>query len=173
MANKNLKDFVAAFHPGNIAKLQNISKDIKVMLQDEFDNNFEREAFFTDLWLPSQRAKAKNGKTLQHRTHLRKSIRAHISGNKIIFHSNTPYAALHNWGGEVHTKPTVTPKMRRWAWAKYKETGKGKYKGIALTKKTHLNIKYTMPQRQFIGHHPMLNPKIDRIINKTLKEIFK
>lgn len=35
------------------------------------------------------------------------------------------YAPVNNWGGEVH--PTVTPQMRRFAWAKYYQaSGKAK-----------------------------------------------
>lgn len=173
MRKKNIKEFLALFNPDNISKLQNMQKDIKVLLSDEFDNNFEREAFFTTPWEQSERAERTGGKTLQHRTHLRKSIHAYIKGDKIIFQSNLPYAEVHNFGGTVHSKPKVTPKMRRWAWAKYKETKQDKYKGLALTKQTHLNITAQMPQRQFIGWHPSLHQPVNRIISKTINQIFK
>ena len=34
--------------------------------------------------------------------------------------NDVPYASMHNYGGETH--PTVTPKMRRFAWAMYYNT---------------------------------------------------
>ncbi len=173
MGSKNIKEFIRTFTPSNIKRLQYMQQDIKVLLEDEFDNNFEKESFFTTPWEPSQRAKNTGGKTLQDRTHLRKSIHAYINGSKIVFESNKNYAAIHNFGGTIHSKPRVTPKMRRWAWAKYKETKQDKYKGLALTKKTRLSIKATMPPRQFIGWHPSLKPKIDRVITKAINDIFK
>ena len=101
--------------------------------------------------------------------------------------------SVNNWGGEVH--PTVTPRMRRFAWAKYyqasgkaKKAATGKRKGkkkssaannepqenpealrwkrLALTKKKKLRIK--IPQRQFIGESRELS---DRITEKTENEI--
>jgi hypothetical protein len=76
------------------------------------------------------------------------------------------YAAIHNNGGKI----PVTPKMRKFFWAKYYEragnvtklkSGKASaskrnvalssevqfYKNMALTKRAHI----TIPQRQFIG----------------------
>ena len=95
-------------------------------------------------------------------------------------------------------KPTVTPQMRRFAWAKYYQasgkakkaaTGKrkGKKKGsavnnesqenqealkwkrLALTKKKKLRIK--IPQRQFIGESRELSEKIDRKMENEIRNI--
>ena len=49
------------------------------------------------------------------------------------------YAKIQDEGGTTH--PTVTPRLRRWAWAMFAETGDDKYKAIALTKKPNLNVK--------------------------------
>jgi len=67
-----------------------------------------------------------------------------------------PYAAIHEYGGTTH--PRVTAKMRAWAWAMFKETEDSMYKGIALTKKSKLDI--TIPPR------PYLRPAIDDEIPK-------
>lgn len=93
-----------------------------------------------------------------------------------------PYAAIHNDGGDIH--PTVTAKMRKYAWRKVyslagvKENGKlpkdlpaeaEKWKGLALTKKKSLKIH--IPQRQFMGDSAELRVKVSKIINETLEEI--
>jgi phage gpG-like protein len=94
------------------------------------------------------------------------------------------YAAIHNEGGVV--QPTVTPKMRKFAWAKF-YTAAGLTKGekipasvpeeaarwraLALTKKTKLNI--TMPRRQFIGVSRELEDKISASLEAELLRLFE
>jgi len=48
------------------------------------------------------------------------------------------YARIQDEGGITH--PTVTPKMRAWAWAMYRKWKEDKYKGIALTPKDKLTV---------------------------------
>ena len=97
-----------------------------------------------------------------------------------------PYAAIHNYGGTINTHPSVTKKMRRFAWAKFYSLAgvkKGekipkdvppeasKWRALALTKKTQLNITADIPQRQFIGDSAELREKIDKVILQTLQRI--
>ena len=53
--------------------------------------------------------------------------------------TNVIYARIQESGGT--TRPTVTPRMARFAWAQYKETGLTMWKAIALKKGDRLNIK--------------------------------
>ena len=69
----------------------------------------------------------------------------------VLFTSTVDYAAIHEFGGETH--PTVTEKMRAWAWATYYETGDPMYKAIALTRKETLNV--VIPAR------PYMRPAVD------------
>jgi len=48
------------------------------------------------------------------------------------------YALIQDQGGTTH--PRVTKQMRKWAWAMYARWKEERYKWIALTKKTQLNI---------------------------------
>ncbi len=87
-------------------------------------------------------------------------------GPIIRFGTNVKYAALHEFGGTVH--PKVTQRMRKWAWARYFETGEGMFKAIALTKKSQLDIK--IEKRPFLV--PGVHDKLDafkKIILKTTK----
>ncbi|KFF13105.1 hypothetical protein IW15_10095 [Chryseobacterium soli] len=72
------------------------------------------------------------------------------------------YAKIHNEGGKI----LITPKIRRFFWAKYKETGKEYWMWLALTKKTHIEI----PQRKFIGDSKALEKTLDRMIVSELKK---
>ena len=97
-----------------------------------------------------------------------------------------PYAAIHNGGGTLNTHPSVTPKMRRFAWAKAYSLagvkGKGrlpkelppeaaKWRALALTKKSRLNITAHIPRRQFMGGSRELMLEINGIINQSLNRI--
>ena len=65
---------------------------------------------------------------------------------------------------------TVTPKMRRYAWAQhYREAGGDKkkdtfWKRLALTKKTKLTVR--IPQRRFMPSKP--GPELEQKINDKL-----
>ena len=49
------------------------------------------------------------------------------------------YARIQDKGGTTH--PTVTKRMRGWAWYMFYKTKDEKYKGIALTKKAKLTVR--------------------------------
>ena len=134
----------------------NILNDIRVELADEFDRNFQREAFFSKPWNP----KAPHGLKLSGA--LRNSINAKVSGDSVEFSSQLPYAKIHNEGGTI----TVTPRMKRFFWRKYYQTGEVMYRNLAL-KKTGSTI--SMPQRQFIGYSDELTPNIEQIIRKNIE----
>lgn len=71
------------------------------------------------------------------------------------------YAAIHEFGGDVH--PAVTPRLRKFAWAKYRETGEEKYKGMALTKKARLDV--------HIPAKPYLRPALDENKERIFEQI--
>lgn len=87
-----------------------------------------------------------------------------ISETKVVvgIANQNHHAKIHNEGGKI----LITPKMRRFFWAKFKETGKDYWKGLALTKKTHIKI----PQRKFIGDSKALEKTLDRMLISELKK---
>ena len=101
--NIDMQDFV-----------QNFINDVAVELTDEFDQNFERKAFFTDKW-PSTKLHNSRGSMMARNNNLRNSIKYDIVGEQITWSSSLPYASIHNEGGEI----TVTEKMKRFFWAMY------------------------------------------------------
>ena len=149
--------------------INKIAKDVRVELADEFDRNFERKAFFGQPWAPVKHDPGV-GSMLMRTGMLRKSITARSAGGKIAFTSSVKYARIQNEGGPVTSTSTVTPKMRRWAWAKYHETKDEKYRGLAMTRKKVIKRSFVMPSRRFIGPHPVVTKAIKDISDQHIKK---
>lgn len=64
------------------------------------------------------------------------------SGWRLTKGSRVPYAAIHEFGGSIR----ITPRMRRFFWARFMETEDRLWKALALTKKTHIHI----PERSYL-----------------------
>lgn len=60
--------------------------------------------------------------------------------------TNVVYAPIHEFGGT--TMPSVTERMRKFAWAMFYKSNDEKWKRLALTRKSRLEIK--IPKRPFI-----------------------
>ena len=106
--------------------IKNILSDLRVELTDEFDQNFERQSYFSHAW---QRRKTPigDGALLQKSGALRRSIHSpRTSDTGITFSSSLPYASIHNEGGEIE----VTDKMKRFFRAKFYEV-----QGISTNRK--------------------------------------
>lgn len=97
------------------AIFRSILRDIKVELGDEFDRNFEREAFFSQSWARRKSPTRPGGHILVDTGALRRSVRSEIRESSIVFFSDLPYASIHNEGGEIK----VTARMKRFFWYKY------------------------------------------------------
>lgn len=113
-------------------------------------------------------AASRYGPLLSGRNYLSGSIEYTPGDGVVTVFTRAPYAGVHNWGGIL--RPTVTPQMRRFAWAQhYREAGEDKkkdtfWKRLALTKKTKLTVR--IPQRQFISPKP--GPELEKKINDKL-----
>ena len=109
--------------PENIQNIiKNILRDIRVEMADEFDRNFERQAFFSEAWQRRKSPTRTGGHILVDTGQLRRSIKSRTTENSVIFYTDLPDAEIHNDGGEI----IVTQKMKRFFfWAKYRETNGG------------------------------------------------
>lgn len=142
---------------------------------DHFKENFRKGGFNGSKWKAPQRFNAegqfagqKYGTLLSSTNELMNSITYRTGPGTVTITTDKVYARIHNYGGTINVP--VTDKMRKFAWAKHyeytRETGgkDSKWKGLALTKKSSLNI--NMPKRQFIGD----SPELERIIEQKLSE---
>ena len=169
-------------------------KDIKIECDDEFQQNFRKEGFFSDKWKRRSHDDGSGRKVLQgpakEGAHLADEMTdGRLDGFKLIYSTTLPYATLHNEGGAIR----VTAKMKRYFWAKYIEaTGSVTYKKDGQKRQTKRNrrldadaeffkamalkkegSKIIIPKRQFVGMHPQLNTYIVEIIENNLTEFLK
>lgn len=163
-----------------------ILRRIRIDLSQEFDRNFERQAFFSAAWQKCKSPAKGNRAILIGSGALRRSIKSRSDDSSVEFYSDLPYAAIHNNGGEIR----VTAAMKRFFWAKYYEVTGGFtklkngrlsgskrqrrlseeaefYRALAL-KKVGSVIK--IPRRRFLGVSPELERSVDEIVSYTLKE---
>ena len=171
----------------------NLLNDIRVELNDEFDRNFERKAFFNTAWKPA--TKNSIGSLMMRTGALRKSIFgentpiAEISGTSIKWSSSLPYADIHNSGGTI----TVTPKMKGFFWYRYKlatgsmqTTKKGKQRSNKFNRALSAEAEFwkamalkavgsqiIIPKRQFIGDHTLANKAIEEVTTEWFNDDVK
>lgn len=163
-----------------------------------FQENFRKGGFQDGgliPWKPARRqtlgngADSQRGPLLSSRKVLYNSIGYTPSRGSVTIFSNVIYASIHNEGGIVTTHPQVTPKMRRYAWARYYEAGGGgkrkgsagaaesddaqMWKRLALTKKSRLTVTAKIPKRQFIGDSKDLNAAVSSIIGTEVGKIIE
>lgn len=158
-------------------------------MSDEFDKNFERQAFFSEAWQRRKSPTRPGGSILIDTGKLRQSISSRSTENSITFFSTLPYAAIHNDGGEIK----VTRKMKAFFWHKYYEAtgsfGRKKngerrndkrtvqlsteaefWKLMALMKEGK-SIK--IPRRRFLGASPEVEKVVKEIIEENLTDYFE
>lgn len=165
-------------------------------MADEFDKNFERQAFFSEAWQRRKSPIRPGRAILVDTSKLRRSIKSEIRENSIVFKSELPYSGIHNEGGEIK----VTEKMKRFFRAKFYETQGGFTRKSGGSGKTlpdgafyHWTSKMKLsaeaefwrlmglmkvgsvvkiPRRQFIGASPEVEKAIREIIEENLNEFF-
>lgn len=195
----NIKDFSASLKAKQkeLDTLMRRKLPVKVgrMAKDHYQDNFRKGGFVNgglQRWPQTKRqnsgsksAAAGYGPLLSRRNHLFSSVKYTPGDYRVRVANDVEYAPLHNWGGETH--PTVTPRMRKFAWAMYyKAVGKrkkgktrqrelppeaGMWKGLALTRKKKLKVKIS--QRQFIGESTELNKQIRQTVEAEIRNILK
>lgn len=70
--------------------------------------------------------------------------------SSIVISANSPYAAIHQFGGTLKPTIPIFLKMRKFFWVKYYETRQENWKALALTKKKELKPVIQIPARPYI-----------------------
>jgi len=144
-----------------IKNVQQSLDEIGQVIISETDNNFRTKSFYGQAW----KNNAFNSPTLVETGNLRQSVRVLIRRtNMIRVGSTEKYASIHNRGGRF----TPSVRQKNFFWAMYKDTNNPVYKACALKLQGGGSIE--IPQRQFIGVHPILTSKIKRVIYKNLRK---
>lgn len=161
---------------------------VGAMAKHHFQENFRLGGFVNNglqKWVPARRtlqggagASDNYSTLLSGRNHLFSSIGYKPGSGSVTIGTSVLYAGIHNFGGATH--PTVTAKMRGFAWAMYYKNGGGvkgqeppqaaqRWKALALTRKQKLNIK--IPKRQFIGDSRELTAAIGTKIQTEIASV--
>lgn len=168
--------------------IRNILRDIQVEMADEFDRNFERQAFFSEAWQRRKSPTRPGGHILVDTGGLRRSVTSLVRDNSIVFRSEHPAAAIHNEGGEIK----VTERMRRFFWYKYYEaSGAFGRRKDGTPRKDRRTVRLTaeaefwrcmalmkpgsvirIPRRRFLGNAPEVEQTVRKIIEENITEYF-
>jgi phage gpG-like protein len=187
MPNKNanvLSRTIARYKVGK----PRMMKDIGYIAEQFFKASFRKQSGDGKSWKPRKwNPPGKQRAILMNTGKLRDNIKSTSTSSKAIISNRLPYAAIHNDGGTI----TITPKMRAFFWAMFfsvMEGAKNKSgNASSLAKASQLKSKalpwlylakhkgntLTIPERPFIYHSKDLNAKIDRYIDKFIKDIKK
>lgn len=130
--------------------------------------NFSKERFVAKNWLDRSanrwqpRKKESRGSLMAKTGRLKRSVRKlKTTRNSVTIGTDVPYAQIHNEGGHIRSVVEVQAHSRV-------------RKGRAERVKAHtrqMNIR--MPKRQFIGESAILLRRIERMLDKQIKEILK
>lgn len=152
---------------------RSIPLKVSVAIEEHTKDNF-RQGGFVDgglhPWKTTLRQKygkgadAKYTPLLSREQNLMNANKHRYEPFKAVAYNDAPYAAIHNFGGRI----TVTPRMKRFFWARFKDTGTEMYKFLAL-KKVGDNI--IIPRRQFMGESRELTTKVTGIVERELNKI--
>lgn len=174
----------------DVAKIiSRILKDIRVEVGDEFDRNFERQAFFSEAWARRKSPIRNEGRAILTDTgQLRRNIQSRTTENSIPFYTDLSYAEIHNDGGEIK----VTKRMKGYFWHKYYEaTGSFGRRKDGNLRKDKKNARLTtesefwkfmalkkegstmkIPRRRFLGTSPEVEQAVREIIEENITEYF-
>jgi phage gpG-like protein len=171
-----------------------LPRKVGVIAVNHFRQNFRDSGWLDDglhPWKKTLRQQqggrdARYGPLTSRRNHLMRSIQANPGVGEVTVENPVPYAAIHNEGGDITTHPTVTKRMKKYAWRMVYSLagvkGKGKlpkqlpdkaqmWKSIALTKKNKITVRAHIPQRQFMGDSHELQIKVNKAINESIERI--
>lgn len=132
-------------------------------------DNFDRQAWAGKAWKPRKNNSGTGRSLLVKTGRGRRSIRVtRRTEAEVAVGTDLSYMAAHNTGANI--KVRVTAKSRKFFWAMFKATGQGYWKGMALTKKTHLVV--VMPERRFLGPSKELDQRMARMLDTKLNQVF-
>ncbi len=152
--------------------------------QDHFREGFRRGGYIDkglERWdetrrqgVPFAGAAGRYGPLLSRTNDLMGSIDGRLGPGAVEMFSDSPHARYHNEGAEAQ----VTPRMRRYFWARAAEAKRARgggdpealfWRNMALTRKDKIRI----PRRRFMGPAETLLKTIRRAVEDDLKRILE
>lgn len=160
--------------------------------QNFFVDSFQRQGWYDGLtlkrWQPRKGEKwrrKKKGRTRGNRAilvktgRLRRSIKIRSARfQKIVIATDVAYAAAHNYGykGTVSVRSHTRRRYGREKEEYTTKTGKQSTRQKKVVKSSYTVRQHTrkmnLPQRQFMGHSPMLDRKLNKVIERQMEYLF-
>lgn len=165
-----------------VDKVQNLMRQLPPRIgnlaERHFKESFRKKGWMDaglDMWPP--RKSGTRGSLMVVSGALKRSIhRSGMTANSVTItagDAKVPYAAIHNEGGITH--PTVTARMRKFAWARAagaRTPGEAaSWKALATTRKGKLDVK--IPKRKYMGRSAHLDKMTLEMIIRELNTIFQ
>lgn len=159
--------------------------------QNFFVGSFQRQGWYDGLtlkrwtprkgekWRRKKKGRRGNRAILIKTGRLRRSIKIRSARfQKIIIATDVAYAAAHNYGykGTVSVRSHTRRQYRRVREEYTTKTGKQRTRRKKVVNSSHTvrqhNRKMNLPQRQFMGHSPMLDRKLNKVIERQMEYLF-
>lgn len=159
--------------------------------QNFFVGSFQRQGWYDGLtlkrWTPRKgekwrrKKKGRRGKRaiLVKTGRLRRSIKIRSARfQKIVIATDVDYAAAHNYGykGTVSVRSHTRRRYGREKEEYTTKTGKQRTRTNKVVKSSYTVRQHTrkmsLPQRQFMGDSPMLDRKLNKVIERQLEYLF-
>jgi len=143
------------------------------VLNQTFRDSFQRQGWIekrtVQRWAPRKATeRGRSRGILIQSGRLRRGIRTRVrSRRKAEISNDVPYAKAHNEGETIRQSIAITPKMRKFFWAKYYETQDERWKAMALSKGP-INRTITLPERRFMGVSPFVEERILKNLERDI-----
>ena len=159
--------------------------------QNFFVGSFQRQGWYDGLtlkrwtprkgekWRRKKKGRRGNRAILIKTGRLRRSIKIRSARfQKIIIATDVAYAAAHNYGSlvAVSVRSHTRRQYRRVREEYTTKTGKQRTRRKKVVNSSHTVRQHTrkmnLPQRQFMGHSPMLDRKLNKVIERQMEYLF-
>lgn len=164
---------------------------LAAVAQNFFVDSFQRQGWYDGLtlkrwkprkgekWRRKKKGRRGNRGILSKTGRLRRSIKIRsVRFQKIVIATDVAYAAAHNYGykGTVSVRSHTRRRYGREKEEYTTKTGKQSTRQKKVVKSSFTVRQHTrkmsMPQRQFMGHSPMLDRKLNKVIERQMEHLF-
>lgn len=164
---------------------------LAAVAQNFFVDSFQRQGWYDGLtlkrwkprkgerWRRKKKGRRGNRGILINTGRLRRSIKIRSARfQKIVIATDVAYAAAHNYGykGTVSVRSHTRRRYGREKEEYTTKTGKQSTRQKKVVKSSFTVRQHTrkmsMPQRQFMGHSPMLDRKLNKVIERQMEHLF-
>lgn len=170
---------------------EELSQQLAAVAQNFFVDSFQRQGWYDSLtlkrwkprkgerWRRKKKGRRGNRGILIKTGRLPRSIKIRSARfQKIVIATDVAYAAAHNYGykGTVSVRSHTRRRYKRVREEYTTKTGKQSTRQKKVVKSSYTVRQHTrkmnLPQRQFMGHSPMLDRKLNKVIERQMEHLF-